>query len=136
MNTNQTDIFQILKDYKKICVIGLSPDSSKPSQSVPLYMRNHGYEIVGVNPTSPSEINGIKIYKTFSEVPSEFRKFVDVFRRNDAIPSVVDDVLTVGGAEILWLQLGITHPDAEKRAEEAGLKVVSNRCLLIEQRKL
>jgi uncharacterized protein len=136
MNTNQNDILQILKDYKKICVIGLSPDSSKPSQSVPLYMRNHGYEIVGVNPTCDSEINGIKIYKTFSDVPLEFRKFVDVFRRNEAIPSVVDDVLAAGGTEVLWLQLGITHADAEKRAEEAGLKVVSNRCLLIEHRKL
>jgi uncharacterized protein len=70
------------------------------------------------------------------EVPETNRKFVDVFRRSEAIPEVVDEVLSAGGVEVLWLQLGIAHADAERRAEEAGIKVISNRCLLVEHKKL
>lgn len=63
------------------------------------------------------------------------RRFVNVFRRSENIPEVVDEVLALGGTEVLWLQLGIAHPEAEKKAERAGLKVVSDRCLIIEHRK-
>lgn len=135
MNVKSAEFSELLKRYKKITVIGISPDPSKPSQSVPLYMKAQGYEVVGVNP-GQTEIAGIKIYSSLAEVPAEFRKFVNVFRRPDHIPAVVDDVLAVGGVELLWLQLGITNPESERRAEEAGLKVVSNRCLLVEHRNL
>jgi hypothetical protein len=134
MNVNQDDIQQILKDYKRITVLGLSPDPSKPSHEVPVYMKSKGYDIVGVYPKE-KQIAGITIYQHLKDVPLEYRKFVDVFRRSDRIPEVVDEVLAVGGVEVLWLQLGITNPEAEKRAEAAGLKVVSNRCLLIEHRR-
>lgn len=136
MNTNDSDIKQILTDYSKIAVIGISENPTKPSQTVPLFMRDHGYSIVGINPVAASAIAGIPIYKTLTEVPNEFRRFVDVFRRPEYIPEVVDEVLAVGGVEVLWLQLGISHPEAEKRAERAGIKVVSNRCLVIEHRRL
>ena len=136
MNVNEQEIQQILQQYKTITVIGVSPDSNKPSQRVPLYMKSHGYEVVGVNPTHDSAIiAGMPIYKSLADVPAAQRQFVDVFRRSDAIPAVVDEVLKVGGVKVLWLQLGITHAEAEKKAEAAGLKVISDRCLYIEHKK-
>lgn len=120
--------------YKKFTVYGLSPDTGKPSYTVPAYMREHGWQIKGTYP-KPHGAGGFDIFEKLSEIPTEFRKFVDVFRSSERIPQVVDEVLAVGGVEVLWLQLGISNPGAEKRAEAAGLKVVSNRCLVIEHRK-
>ena len=135
MNVNDSEIRSILEKYKKFVVYGLSPDSSKPSQRVPLFMKSQGYEAVGTYPKE-SNIAGFSIYPDLKSVPSEYRRFVDVFRRSEQIPQVVDEVLAVGGVEVLWLQLGISHPEAEKKAEAAGLKVVSNRCLHIEFERL
>lgn len=134
MNTNDQDILNILKNYKKFVVLGLSPDGTKPSQRVPLFMKSKGYDAVGIYP-GEKNINGFSIYQSLKEVPLEYRKFVDVFRRPDHIPQVVDEIIAAGGVEVLWLQLGISHPEAEKKAEAAGIKVVSNRCLHIEYEK-
>lgn len=133
MNVKDSEIKDLLEKYKKFAVYGLSPDSGKASHYVPAYMKNHGWSMVGTYP-KPHD-TGFKVYKTLAEVPVEYRKFVDVFRSSAHIPEVVDEVLAVGGVEVLWLQLGISHPEAEKRAEEAGLKVVSNKCLIIEHKK-
>lgn len=128
-------IKKILTKYKKFTVLGLSPDPKKPSQGVPTYMRSQGYEAVGIYP-GVTEISGFKIYEKLADVPADFRQFVDVFRKSEAIPDVVDEVIRVGGVEVLWLQLGITHPEAEKKAEAAGITVISNRCLHIEHHRL
>lgn len=135
MNIQDHEIPEILKKYKKITVIGLSRDATKPSQKVPQYAKSRGYEIVGVHPTE-TEIAGFNCYPKLADVPAEFRKFVDVFRPPKDIPEVVKDVLGVGGVEVLFIQLGITHPEAEAKAEAAGLKVISNRCLHIELAKM
>lgn len=134
MNVKDNEIKELMQKYKKIAVIGLSPDPEKPSHSVPLYMREQGWDVVGIYP-KPHDVNGFKIYNTLKEVPAEYRKFVDVFRASERIPEIVDEVLEVGGVELLWLQLFISNPEAEKRAEDAGIKVISNRCLVIEHRK-
>lgn len=134
MNVNDNEIKEILNRYKKLTVYGLSPDAEKPSQRVPLFMRSKGYDVVGVYPR-PGDIAGFKIYASLTEVPAEYRKFVDVFRRPESVPEVVDEILKVGGVEVLFLQLGINHPEAERRAETAGIKVISNRCLHIEYTK-
>ena len=94
----------------------------------------HRWDIVGTYPKFHAE-NNFKIYSNLSDVPNEFRKFLDVFRSSDRIPEVIDEVLAVGGVEVLWLQLGIAHPEAEAKAESAGIKVISNRCLIIEHRR-
>ena len=133
-NVKDSEIKNLLTTYKKLTVVGLSPDGNKPSQGVPVFMRSKGYDLVGIYPKEKN-INGFPIYQSLGEVPAEYRKFVDVFRRPEHIPAVVDEVLRVGGVEVLWLQLGISHPEAEKKAEAAGLKVVSDRCLIIEYRK-
>lgn len=134
MNVKDSEIKDLLAKYKKFSVYGLSPDEDKPSHYVPLYMRNHGWEMVGTYPKSHSE-NGFKVYPKLSDIPVEYRKFLDVFRSSDRIPDVVDEVLATGGVEVLWLQLGISHPEAEAKAELAGIKVVSNRCLIIEHKR-
>ena len=135
MNVQDREIPALLNRYKKLVVYGLSPDPDKPSHSVPLYVRSLGWDIVGTYPKKHAEAE-FTIYSTLSEVPTEYRKFVDVFRSSDRIPQVVDEVLEVGGVEVLFLQLGISHSEAEKRAEKAGIKVISDRCLAIEHQKL
>ncbi len=134
MNVKEEEIKDLLLAHKKIAVYGLSPDPQKPSHHVPAYMREQGWDIVGIYPKA-HQSGGFRIYERLADVPLEYRKFVDVFRSADRVPEVVDEVLAVGGVEVLWLQLGISNPEAEKRAEAAGLKVVSNRCLVIEHKK-
>jgi predicted CoA-binding protein len=97
-------------------------------------MREHGWEMVGTYPKAHAE-NGFRIFPSLDQVPPEYRRFVDVFRSSEKIPALVDEVLALGGVEVLWLQLGISHPAAEAKAERAGLRVVSDRCLIIEHRK-
>jgi hypothetical protein len=134
MNVADAEIRSLLERYKKFCVYGLSADLEKPSHYVPLYMRDHGWDVVGTYPKL-HQASGFTIYSKLADVPPEYRRFVDVFRASDKIPDVVDEVLALGGVEVLWLQLGISHPEAEARAERAGLKVVSNRCLIIEHKQ-
>ena len=135
MNVNDHDFAELFKKYKKICVIGLSPDSSKPSRGVPLYMKARGFDVVGVYPKAVRD-DDFKIYTELSQVPAEYRRFINVFRRSENIPEVVDEILKVGGCEVLWLQLGIAHAEAEKKAEQAGLKVISDRCLKVEYARI
>ncbi len=134
MNVHDSEIKNLMSKYKKFVVYGLSPDPEKPSHYVPLYMKEKGWDIVGVYPKSHS-VNGFKIYDKLSNVPKEYLKFVDVFRASDRIAEVVDEVLAAGGTEALWLQLGISNAEAESRAEKAGLKVVANRCLIPEHKR-
>ena len=131
MNVNEIEIRKILNTYRKICFYGMSPDPSKPSHSVPLYMKDQGYDVVGVYP-KPYFLPGVSIFKSLSEVPEDYRKFLDVFRSSERIPEVVAEVVEVGGVEVLWLQLGIENSEAEQRAEDLGIKVISNRCIKIE----
>lgn len=135
MSFTDADVKNVLTNYKKFVVYSLSPDGTKPSQKVPLFMKSKGYNPVGIYPDL-KEINGFSIYNTLKHVPAEYRKMVNVFRKPEAIPQIVDEVIAVGGVEVLWLQLGITHPEAEKKAEAAGIKVISNRCLHIEYERL
>lgn len=134
MNVKDSDFKSLLEQYQKIAVYGLSNDPQKPSHYVPLYMREQGWDLVGTYP-KPHSFNQFQIYPSLKEVPAEYRKFVNVFRSSEKIPEVVDEVLKLGGVEVLWLQLGIHNADAEARAEKAGIKVVSDRCLIIEHKK-
>lgn len=134
MNVKDSEIKALMSKYKKFAVYGLSPDLSKASHYVPDYMREQGWDPVGTYPKL-HDVGGFEIYSELAEVPAEYRKFIDVFRSSDKIPDVVDEILAVGGVEVMWLQLGIAHPEAELRAERAGLKVVSNRCLIPEHKR-
>ncbi|MGE5086800.1 MAG: CoA-binding protein [Bacillota bacterium] len=134
MNIPDSEFKALLQKYKKFAVYGLSPDIHKPSHYVPVYMRDQGWDVVGTYPKKHN-VGNFQIYDSLKDIPPEYRKFVDVFRSSDRIPEVVDEAIAVGGVEVLWLQLGISNPKAEKKAESAGIKVVSNRCLIIEHKK-
>ncbi len=135
MNVTDSDVKKILETEKTICVIGINPDSSKPSYRVPDFMIKKGFEVLGVYPKGGSFLNS-KIYTKLDDVPDEKLRFVNVFRKPDAIPEVVDELIKRGQTKILWLQLGISHPEAEKKAEASGMQVISDRCLHIEYLKL
>jgi predicted CoA-binding protein len=134
MNTTENEIKSLLLHHKKICVYGLSPNPSKPSHQIALFLKAKGYDVVGVNPNE-TQISGISIYPNLAATPLEYRKFIDVFQRSEKVPDVVNEILKLNDTEVLWLQLGITHPQAENQAESAGLKVISDRCILIEYKK-
>jgi len=134
MNVTDQEIKQILDDHKTIAVVGLSPQNSRPSYRVAEYMQNHGYQICGVRPGGVQEILNSPCFESLTDVHGTY-EIVDVFRASEHIPQVVDQVLAVKdklGIKVLWLQLGIEHPEAEKKAQEAGLKVISNKCIKIE----
>lgn len=134
MNVQESEIKGLLEKYKKITVVGINTDVEKPAHKVPVFLKSKGYDIVGVHPRA-TDVAGMKVYPSLADVPAEYRKFVDVFRKPDAVPEIVEELLKLGGTEVLWLQLGITHPEAEKKAEAAGIKVVSNHCMAIEYKK-
>jgi uncharacterized protein len=134
LNIVDNEIKDLLIEYKKLCIYGLSPDTEKPSHYVPVYINEKGWDVVGVYP-KPHQAGNFTIFSSLAFVPAEYRRFVVVFRASDRIPALVDEILSLGGVEVLWLQLGITNSEAEKKAEAEGLKVVSNRCLIIEHRK-
>lgn len=134
MNVLETEFKDLISTHQTICVYGLSPDVEKPSHYVPAYMREQGWKVIGTYP-KPHNVGGFKIFSCLAEVPESDRTFLNVFRGSNYIPTLVDEVLKVGGVKLLWLQLGISNPEAERRAEEAGIKVVSNRCLLVEHRR-
>lgn len=136
---SDNEIKEILTKYKKYTVVGISPNQERASFSVTEFMKSKGYQTVGVNP-GQAEVGNRPCYPTIQEAQEkapEFSTMLDVFRSIDAIPALVDSILQLKKKpEVLWLQLGITHPEAEKKAKAAGIKVVSNRCLVIEYRRL
>ena len=122
----------ILKQSKTIAVVGLSPKPDRASYGVASYMQSAGYRIVPVRP-GEEEILGEKVYESLREIPFPV-DIVDVFRRSETVGPIADEAIEIG-AKVLWLQEGVTHPDAEEKARAAGLAVVSDRCILKEHRK-
>ena len=126
MNEPET-IESILRICRTIAVVGLSSGQFRPSYGVAAYMQRAGYRVIPVNPNE-SEVLGERSYATIAEVPGEIH-LVDVFRRSDAAGAVVDEAIAIG-AKAVWLQEGVIDHDAAKRAEDAGLLVVMDRCWL------
>lgn len=124
-------ILNLLKSAKTIAVIGLTDDPSKPSYGVSEYMQRNGYRIVPINPKL-KEVLGERAYPTLTEAAkAEKIDVVDVFRRPDAVPEIVDEVLKLR-LPALWLQETVVHEEAARRAREAGVFVVMDRCILKE----
>ncbi len=124
---------EILKTSKTIAVVGLSSNRFRPSYEVAEYMQRAGYRIIPVNPQE-SEVLGERCYARLEEIPEPV-DCVNVFRRPEFVPAIVDSAIAIG-ARSLWLQLDIVHDEAAARARQAGLIVVQNRCLYIEHRRL
>ena len=120
---------EILKTYKTIAVVGLSSRRLRPSYGVSEYMQSHGYRIIPVNPAE-TEVLGEKAYPDLQSIPIPI-DIVNVFRRSEFVPEVVDEAIRVG-AKAIWMQEGVIHYEAARKAESAGLAVVMDRCILKE----
>jgi uncharacterized protein len=127
------DTKEILSKYKKIAVVGLSPDQGKASHEVAAYLKRVGYQIIPVNPAC-QEVFGLKCYPTLADIPEEL-EIVDIFRRSEFVPEVVDQAIAKG-AKVVWMQEGIVNEEAAAKAEAAGIVVVMDRCMLKEHAKL
>ncbi len=128
-------IKQILKNAKIIAVVGLANSALRPSYGVAAYMQQHGYRIVPVNPMIDESL-GEKSYRSHHDIPKEIKiDVVDVFRRPDAVPGVVDEVLDLN-LPVLWLQETVVHEEAAEKARQAGVSVIMDRCILKEHRRL
>ena len=123
----------ILEKSKVIAVVGLSPKPERDSHEVAKYLQDQGYRIVPVNPRADT-ILGEKSYPDLASIPEKV-DVVDIFRRSDDVPPVVDQAIDIG-AKAVWMQLGIVNEDAAVKAREAGLGVVMDRCMLVEHRNL
>src|SRR5207245_11439288 len=110
-------ILEILKKYKTIAVVGLSSNPMRPSHGVTEYLQGAGYRIIPVNPNE-TEVLGEKSYARLEDVP-EGIDVVDIFRRAEFVPPVVESAIHVG-AKVVWMQLGIEHEDAAEQARPAG----------------
>lgn len=126
-------IAEMLKNSKTIAVVGLSATRMRPSYGVAEYMQRAGYRIIPVNPQE-AEILGEKCYARLEDVPEPI-DIVDVFRRSEFVPEIVDSAIAVG-AKALWLQEGVIHETAAEKARQAGLSVVMDRCILKEHARL
>ena len=131
--TNDADMIEMLRAARTIAVVGLSSKRMRPSYGVAAYMQQHGYRIIPVNPAE-TEVLGEKAYASLSEVPEKI-DIVDVFRRSEAVPELVDEAIKLG-VPYLWLQEDVIHEIAAERARAAGMKVVMDRCILKEHRRL
>jgi predicted CoA-binding protein len=132
MKPTADPILEILKTYKTIAVVGLSSNPARPSYGVTEYMQSVDYKIIPVNPNE-AEVLGEKSYARLEDV-SEKIEIVDVFRRAEDVPPVVESAIKIG-AKVVWMQLGIEHAEAAERARAAGLIVVEDACILVEHRR-
>ena len=121
----------ILKSVKTIAMVGASPDKTKFSYGVLRVLHETGYDMIPVNPRPGlTEIRGIKVYPTLAAIDRPV-DMVEVFRRSEDLMGVAEDAIAIG-AKVLWGQIGVVDQDAATMAEEAGLKVVMDRCPKIE----
>lgn len=131
MTDPRSNIDICLQDCRTIAVVGLSPKPHRDSHRVAKYMQSHGYRIVPINPLA-TEVLGEQAYADLHAAAQHVAiDMVNCFRNAEDIPPIAEQAIAIG-AKALWLQLGISHPQASARAHDAGLVVVQNRCLKIE----
>ena len=121
-------------DLRNIAVVGMSNKQGKPGYFVPKYLIEHGYNVIPVNPTV-KEMNGRTSYPDIISIPHEV-DIVDIFRRSEDVPPVVEDALKKKDVKVIWMQEGIYNADAEKVAKQNGLDVIFNRCMMAEHMRL
>jgi predicted CoA-binding protein len=125
-------IREILNTDGVIAMVGLSDKPERDSYQVAEYLLHLQYKVVPINPKA-DEILGQKAYPSLSDVPFQI-EVVDVFRKPEAVPAIVDEAIEVG-AKYLWLQLGVVHEEAAEKARNAGLGVVMDHCMKQEREK-
>ena len=128
-NPPSEEIKAILERFNTVAIVGLSPKPQRDSHKVAKYLKENHYRIVPVNP-GQKEILGEQCYPNLKTIPFPI-DVVDIFRKPEAIPPVVDNAIEIG-AQVVWMQLGLAHNQAADKARKAGLQVVMNKCIKIE----
>jgi predicted CoA-binding protein len=131
--TDINTLRRILLEYKRVAVVGLSADWSRPSYFAAKYLLDHGFDIVPVNPKY-EEILGQKCYPDLKSIPEPV-DIVDLFQKTERVPPFVDDAISIK-AKLVWMQLGIINEQAAQKARDAGLEVVMDKCMKIEYARL
>ncbi|MEM9538466.1 MAG: CoA-binding protein [Cyanobacteria bacterium P01_E01_bin.42] len=130
---NDRVVGDILANAKTIAVVGHSNKRDRPSYRIAQFLREKGYTVYPVNPTL-TEIEGMQCYSSLKEIPTAI-DIVNIFRRSEFLPEIATEAISIG-AKVFWAQEGIIHPEAAKKATEAGLKVVMDACIMIEAQRL
>lgn len=131
--TDIATLRRILAENRTIAVVGLSPKWHRPSYFAGKYLLDHGYRVIPVNP-GHEEILGQRSYPSLRDIPEPV-DVVDIFRKSEDVPPIVDDAIAIG-ARVVWMQIGVIHEAAAERARAAGLDVVMDRCMKIEYARL
>lgn len=124
----------VLAGMRRIAVVGLSARQDRASHGIARFLVGQGLDVVGVNPALDEPVLGLEVHADLAAVPGKV-DVVDVFRRSDAVPEIVDQAIARGDA-CVWLQEGVVHEAAAAKARAAGLEVVSDRCLYKEWLRL
>lgn len=132
MNSDK-EMKEILLSAKTIASVGLSSNQEKESYWIASYLKEQGYRIIPVNPAA-TEILGEKAYPDLSSVPEKV-DVVQVFRKPEDVPPVVDEAIKMG-TKVIWMQEGISHEEAAKKARETGLQVIMDACMRATHRRL
>ncbi len=128
-------IKKILREVRTIAAVGLSANDMRPSYFSALYLLNKGYRVIPVNPRYVGrDILGQTVLASLDDL-DEPPDMVQLFRKSDEVPPLVEDAIRIG-AKVIWMQLGVRHDEAARRAEQAGLQVVMDRCPKIEYGRL
>ena len=127
------NIPEILKSAHTIAVVGISSNPMRASNGVSEYLKRAGYKIIPVNPNE-TEVLGERSYPDLESIPEPV-DLVDIFRRSEYVPEIVESAIRIG-AKAVWMQEGVAHEAAARRAEDAGLAVVMDRCILKDHRRL
>ena len=127
------DIEKIIRESRNIAVVGISNKLGRPSLTVASYLKGQGYSIIPVNPTI-QDVNGEKCYPDLGSIPEKV-DVVDIFRKPQDVLPVVEEAIRIG-AKAIWMQEGIVNEDAARKAKEAGLQVVMDKCMLKEHARL
>lgn len=130
---NDDALKEILLSAKTIASVGLSSNQEKESYGVASYLKEQGYRVIPVNPTA-AEILGEKAYPDLQSVPEKI-DVVQVFRKPEDVPPVVDDAIKAG-AKVIWMQEGIVNEEAAQNARDAGLQVVMDACMRASHKRL
>ena len=134
VNENMDEIREIFKSVKTIAIPGLSPKEDKDSHRVAKYLQEQGYKIIPIYPKEDT-ILGEKVYRSLAEITEQV-DMVDMFRKAEVADEIVDMIEKRDDIKVLWLQKGIVNNTAAKRAKDLGLKVVQNRCTMVDHRAI
>jgi len=135
MAVTDAELREVLGHAKTIAVVGLSDKPERDSNEVARYLQSQGYRIVPVNPML-TEVLGERAYPSLSAIPADVTvDIVDIFRRSDQVPPVVDEAIA-RGAKVVWMQLGVEHAEAAAKARAHGTTVFEDLCIMVQHRRL